>query len=270
MKSQKNKLPALFLSHGAPTNALEEDDYTRALGNLGKELLSKHSIRGILVLSAHWTTKNSSELQFYGPETNSKLFYDFYGFPDELYKVQYKISGSTELHKDILNRFPNIKENSTRGYDHGVWVPLLHLFPDANLPVVQITLPDQISNAPKECFELGKNLSELREQGFLIVGSGGLVHNLGRLNWDGKFSLETPWAKNFEMWALDRIEKKEWENLLFIHELAPNGKMAHPTLEHFNPLLVVLGAASTDESVEIFHQSFNFGSLSMASLWVHS
>ncbi len=250
--------------------ALEEDDYTRALGLLGKKLQTNYSIRGVLVLSAHWTTRNFTELYFYGPEKNYKLYYDFSGFPEELYKVQHNISGSTEIYKDVLKLFPTLKENTTRGYDHGVWVPLLHLFPDANFPVAQLTLPVSQSNSSKECFDLGKKLSSLREQGILIIGSGGLVHNLGRLNWDGKFSPETPWAKTFEDWAVDRIEKKEWENLTYIHELAPHGKMAHPTLEHFNPLLVALGASSKEETVDLFHRSFNFGSLSMASFRIHS
>jgi 4,5-DOPA dioxygenase extradiol len=245
-------MPAVFVSHGAPTMALDRlagADFTRLAAALPKP-------RAILVVSAHWLDAPAT----IGTRTRRELMYDFSGFPDELYRVRYAAPAANELAEQLAASMPSLARADERAWDHGVWVPLLHMYPLADVPVLQLSVPYRWQ--PRQLFELGRQLAPLRQQGVLVLGSGGMVHNLGRLDWSGG-NRPAAWATNFEGWVRQRLEARDLDGLQAYRDRAPDLRLAHPTDDHFLPLLVTAGAAADDAQGPTFPiEGFELGSLS--------
>ncbi len=252
-------MPVVFVSHGAPTlavDAVRGADLQRLAGAMPRP-------RAVLVVSAHWLHAPTT----IGTSTTRPLLYDFGGFPDELYRLRYAAPGAPELAEELQRRRPDLRREDERPWDHGVWVPLLHMFPDARVPVLQLSLPYRLP--PAEWLELGRSLAPLRDAGVLVLGSGGAVHNLGRLDWQG--SEDPPaWATDFEAWLRSRLVAGDVDDLAAFRERAPAVRLAHPTDEHFAPLLVALGAAAASSATRAQFpiEGFEYGSLSrLAVRW---
>lgn len=249
------KMPALFVGHGSPMNAIEDNDYTRNWAKIASEIPRP---KAILSISAHWYTNGIRIID----EEQPKIKYDMYGFPDELYRVTYKAKGSPELAhltKDLIKR--NVTIDNTWGYDHGTWSVLSKMYPEADIPVFQLSVD---SSASAEIhFQIGQEINALRQKGVLILGSGNVVHNLEKLNWGmaGGHS----WAVDFDHYIKDKIIKKDYQDVINYEKAGKSSELAFFTPDHFYPLLYILGAATEDDKVSIFNDSCVMGSLSMTS-----
>lgn len=250
-------MPTLFVSHGSPMLAMDAgrgQQYKQWGQSLPKP-------KAILVFSAHWQSK---QLSFGEDREHNTLVYDFYGFPEPLYRLQYTAPGSQWLVERVQNLLHDqtIGLDTKRGLDHGVWVPFLHLWPEADVPVMQMSMPDDVSN--RELFGLGKRLAPLRDQGVLIVGSGMITHNLGE--WNPRYRGEPmAWAKSFDDWVTSTLVGRDVTRLLGWETTAPNALRNHPTPEHFRPLLIAAGAAGW-QSVSFPIEGFDAGMLSNRSV----
>jgi 4,5-DOPA dioxygenase extradiol len=254
-------VPALFVSHGAPTAALDDDAYTRALGAWAR---GRPKPQAIVVVSAHAEAPGPVRVNA-GAEPS--LVYDFYGFPAPLYELRYPAPGAPDLARDVAAAFagagldPVVDER--RGWDHGVWVPLRLLYPAADVPVVEVSLP--VPRTPELLLAMGRALSPLREKGVLLFGSGGVVHNLRRLRWDDAEGPPEPWAAAFGAWADERLHAHDVAGLAAYASRAPHADLAVPTSEHFDPLFFVLGARGDRDEVESVYEGYRYGTLSLRS-----
>jgi len=253
-------LPALFLSHGAPTLALEDVPTTRFFAELGASLPRP---RAILVVSAHWETADLRVLATPRPDT----VHDFYGFPAPLYELRYPASGAVALAATVADTLRSggfhARCDDQRGLDHGVWVPLLRMFPRADIPVTQVSIaPDR---PPLFHWRLGRALAELRGQGVLIVGSGAITHNLGdfRLQRHDQAAPVAAYAAEFADWIASALAEQALDRLLGYREIAPHAARAHPTDEHLLPLFVALGAAGVAWTARRIHHGFMHGAFAM-------
>ncbi len=244
-------------------NALADNDYTRALGELGSSLPRP---RGILCVSAHWCTQGSWVTRMPHPKT----IHDFGGFPRELFEVRYPAPGSRELAELVQTTvsIPQIDANDAAdpdewGLDHGTWSVLKHMYPAADIPVVQLSLA--MDEGPRYHFDLGSKLSPLRDQGILILGSGNIVHNLRIIDWNEQAPI-MPWAAEFDAWVKGRIEARDFEALIEEASSTESGRKAIPTPDHWYPLLYVLGAAAPGDRLKWIYSGFQHGSISMRSL----
>jgi Uncharacterized conserved protein len=257
-ETQGMKAPVLFISHGAPTFAIEPGVLGPELAELGKRMAA---IRAVLVISPHWQTRNVTVMTTPEPET----IHDFGGFSRELYRLRYPAAGQPEIAARaalLLQRAGfEVTLDDTRGFDHGAWVPLRHLFPDASTPVFQVSMPHDLDATG--ALKLGRALAPVRESGVLIVGSGSLTHNL--YEFAAHASISAQYAEEFAQWVREAVIRKETERLLSYRRLAPHAERAHPTEEHFLPLLVALGAASDADDVIAIHGGMTYGMLSMGS-----
>src|SRR5450830_951652 len=222
------RLPALFVSHGAPLFALEPGDTGPALSRLGAELRSNQPLRGVVVLSPHWMSQGLRVMTGGQPAT----WHDFGGFPRPLYALQYPAPGDPA------------QADAQRPYDHGAWVPLMHLFPQADVPVVQLSLP--ATAGPAEVLALGQALAPLRDQGVLLLGSGSMTHNLSEFF--GGEREPAPYVGAFSRWVESALERGELPALLDYRRQAPHAQRAHPTEDHFLPLFFALGAGGSAAS----------------------
>lgn len=251
------RAPAVFVSHGAPTVVIEKGPYQERLATAGQ---SMGGAKAIVVVSAHWQRGVPVRVS---RQERTQLIYDFGGFPEAMYRLTYPAPGAPKLADDIVSRLGDSEipaRVEDRGLDHGAWVPLRLMYPDARTPVLQVSLPAGI--APKGLFALGRALRPLREQGVLILGSGGVVHNLRMLSWSAQHGPAVPWARAFDEWVQARLSAGDHEGL-FEYEKAPHAGYAVPTTEHFDPLLVTLGAAYDAERAQLLHEGFEYGTLSM-------
>ena len=249
------RLPVLFLSHGAPTLPLDVAHPTHGfLKRLGRELPAP---RAILVASAHWDTRVPTLTASAQPET----IHDFYGFPQELYAMRYPAPGSDELVEETAELLQEaglpVQADPARGLDHGAWVPLLLMYPEARIPVVQLSL--QTGAGPAHHLQLGEALAPLRDQGVLVIGSGGATHNL-REFFRPMPGQDESYVPEFSAWLKDVLERGDKQSLVDYRRLAPQAARAHPTEEHFFPVLV---AAGTGGKAERIHTSMTGASLSM-------
>lgn len=249
--------PAVFVSHGSPMTALDHGPYAHALAAFGRSVAPA----AILVISAHWQERGIRITSAARPE----LIYDFGGFPSELYELKYDAPGSPELAVKVASELTTAGFDAAlddrRGWDHGLWVPLRLMFPDASIPIVQISLP--MGWPPQELVRVGEALRVFRTQGVLIVGSGGIVHNLRLVNWARKDAPPEAWAQEFQTWIQDKVERHDLPALFNYEAAAPHARRAVPTAEHFVPLFPVLGAAGDyTHSLPIF-EGFEHGTISM-------
>jgi 4,5-DOPA dioxygenase extradiol len=253
-------IPALFLSHGAPTLVLEDNSTTR----FWSSWLSGHGRpSAVLAVSAHWQTDGLSITEW----DERPLLYDFYGFPEALYRMRYRAPGAPALARRARELIAaaglgDARPEATRGLDHGAWAPMVHLLPKADVPIVQVSLP--LGWKPAALYALGRALAPLREEGVWIVGSGGAVHNLGAVRMD---STEVPtWAQVFDEWLRENVLGWNTQDLFEYWRMAPHGMQAHPTEEHILPLFVPMGAGDAKREAKIEHQGFMHGCLSMLAL----
>jgi len=233
--------PALYIGHGAPP-LLDDALWTAQLAAWAKELPRP---RSVLIVSAHW---ESAPLTLGATETGVPLTYDFYGFPQRFYEMTYPSPGAPDLAARVEALMPDTESVAHRpgyGLDHGAYVPLMVMYPEADVPVLQMSMP---TLDPERLFELGRRLRPLRDEGVLIVGSGFLTHGLPFLR-DWRSDAEPPgWSKDFDEWAREALGRGDVDELLGFRQRAPGMPYAHPTVEHFAPLFVTLGAASDPES----------------------
>jgi len=247
--------PVIFIGHGSPINAIEDNVYTRGWKEIAATIPKPTAI---LSISAHWVTQGTKVLV----EENPKTIYDFYGFPKELYDVTYKVKGSIQLAEQTRSLVGAIAANDDEwGIDHGTWSVLKIMYPKADIPVVQMSIDNQAS--PQELFEIGNKIKSLRENNVLILGSGNVVHNLREIdfNMDGGYD----WANRFDDFVKNKIEINDYQSVLNYQGLGNIAKYSIPTTEHFNPLLYILGATNSNDKVHIYNNSCTGGSLSMTS-----
>ncbi len=253
--------PVLFIGHGSPMNALADNEYSRTLNDLGERLL-KNPPKAILMVSAHWETAHGT---YFTADTKPKQIYDMSGFPDELYEIKYQPPGYPQMFDKKSELGIKPAENSW-GLDHGAWSTLVHLFPKADIPVVQLSLDR--SKSFTEHYRLAEKLADLREQGILILGSGNIVHNLRNFDWKEKAPV-MPWSSDFDHWVHQQVKNRDDQNLIESWDKHPAGKLAVPTPEHFLPLVYCLGASFENRinPPEVVYNEIQNGSISMRSYW---
>lgn len=257
------KMPLLFLGHGSPMNAIEENEFVRGFRDVAKTIPKPQAI---LCISAHWETRGTFVTAMQQPRT----IHDFGGFPDELYAVRYPAPGSPQLAKATreLVRGTGIQEDHSWGLDHGAWSVLKHLYPAADVPVIQMSL--HAGQPPRYHYELAKELTALRDKGILIVGSGNIVHNLRRVAWD-KLNADGygyDWALEANERMKQYIRERDHNALLDYAKQGEAFRLAIPTPEHFLPLLYVLALAGKAEDIGIFNDKAVGGAITMSSLRV--
>lgn len=250
------KMPVLFVGHGSPMNAIENNRFSEEWKVLGKKLPRPEAI---LSVSAHWYTKNSWVTDSESPKT----VYDMYGFPDELYKIVYGAKGAPELaHKTqkLISRKVGI--DNSWGCDHGTWSVLHRMYPLADVPVFQLSVDGYAS--PAEHYQMGRELSSLREEGVLIMGSGNVVHNLREVDWDMEEG-GYPWAEEFDLYIKENILAGKDENVVSYEKAGSCAPRAVPYSDHYSPLLYALGASEGRKNITVFNEGCVLGSLSMTS-----
>lgn len=250
-------LPTLFVSHGAPLFAMEPGETGPALRQWAQKLPS--DLRGVVVMSPHWMARGPAVMTNPAPAT----WHDFGGFPAALYELQYPAPGSTALGQDVLALLSaagiSAQADDKRPMDHGTWVPLMHLFPQANIPVVQLALP--VSYGPREVYAMGAALRSLRNQGVLVLGSGSMTHNLAEFA--GGPAPAAPYVTAFARWMESKLEAGDLDALLNYRSQAPGAARAHPTEDHFLPLFFALGAAGEGARPAYLSREVLYGMLAM-------
>ncbi|MBC7504043.1 dioxygenase [Candidatus Gracilibacteria bacterium] len=289
------KMPIIFIGHGSPINAIESNKYTESWSDIGKNL---EKPRAILIFSSHWITEGETRIS---TSEKPEMIYDMVGFPPELYRVRYDAPGSPEIAEEICSvisrvpfshadagRISSVVQNELnpadsslylegqkstkiipdpiRGFDHGVWSTLVHLFPAADVPVISMSLDYRAT--PESLFHLGEQLRVLRESGILIIGSGNIVHNLGAIDWSGEKAHN--WAVEFDARFASGLKSgknsPEWMSLLDFQSWGDISHLAHPSYDHLLPLFPLMGASSTTDRVEFYTPDIAMGSLSMRSV----
>ncbi len=246
-------MPAIYLGHGAPP-LLEDEQWMSELGGWAARLPRPSSI---LIVSAHW---QSAPIAISATRP-VPLVYDFYGFPEHYYRMTYEAPGAPALASAVRGLMPDtepVLERESRGLDHGAWVPLMAMYPEADIPVLQMSMPDL---DPEHLFEVGRRLAPLRDEGVLIVGSGFLTHGLPYIR---EYMMGRPgapsWSVDFDRWAAEALERGDLDTLFAFRDKAPGMPYAHPTVEHFAPLFVTLGAAAKpDERPDTAIEGFFYG-----------
>lgn len=253
MRSQ-GRMPVLFVGHGSPMNAIEDTEFSRSWREVGERIGRP---KAILAISAHWITRDIR----ISKSDSYRQIYDMYGFPKELYEVEYVPDGSMELSDEILDILgDDVVEDNSWGIDHGVWSVLCNMYPDADIPLVVMSAGVDVR--PEKLIEVGRKLRHLREEGVLIIASGNVVHNLRRIVWDMDGGFE--WAEEFDAYIRDSVVQRDFDKLVSYGEHKYQS-LAFTTLEHFNPLLYAVGATYDDDSIEVWNEACVQGSLSMTS-----
>jgi 4,5-DOPA dioxygenase extradiol len=250
------KMPALFVGHGSPTNAMEDNEFTRAWFEAGRSLPTP---RAILCISAHWETVGTHVTAMDRPKT----IHDFSGFPQPLYELQYPAPGSPDLARLTQEtvRKTQVALDNDWGLDHGTWAVLCRMFPQADFPVVQLSLDR--TKPPAFHFELGQELKALRNKRVLIMGSGNIVHNLGVMKWT---DTTYDWAVEFDEKMKQLILSGQHDSIIHYEKLGRAAHLSVPTNEHFLPLLYILALRDSTEEIRFFLEKVTLGSISMRSL----
>ena len=250
------RLPALFVGHGSPTNAIEDNEFSRSWAEAGSALPRP---RAILCVSAHWETQGTYVTAMRKPKT----IHDFFGFPQALFEVQYPAPGSPALARLTQETVKKIAvaPDEAWGLDHGAWSVLSRMFPAADIPVVQLSLDR--GQAPEAHYELARDLRALRKRGVLILGSGNIVHNLGRLVWQ---DTAYDWAVEFDERVKRLIASGDHDAIIQYQRLGQAARLAVPTNEHFLPLLYILALREHNEAIRFFAEKVTLGAISMRSV----
>ena len=257
---EEEKMPVLFIGHGSPMNAIEDNIFSKRWQQIGKEIPIP---KAVVVVSAHWLTKGTMVTAMPNPKT----IHDFGGFPKALFDVQYPAPGSPELATEIqkLITNPAVELDHDWGLDHGTWSVVKHMYPDADIPVLQLSI--DYNQAPQYHYDLAKNLQSLRSKGVLIMGSGNMVHNLGMVAWD---KLNEPfgfdWAIEMNTIFKQKIEANDHAALIAYEKLNAAAKLAIPTPDHYYPLLYTLALKEEKDAISFFNDEPMAGSLTMTSV----
>jgi 4,5-DOPA dioxygenase extradiol len=258
--SVAGKIPLLFLGHGSPMNAIEENEFVQGFRNIASTI---EKPRSILCVSAHWETRGTHVTAMQTPKT----IHDFGGFPKELYEVQYPAPGNPELADEVKKIVQNaqVELDYQWGLDHGAWSVIKHLYPEADIPVIQMSL--DYSKKPEYHYQLAKELKSLRGKGVLIIGSGNMVHNLGRVAWD---KMNETYGYDWNLEAMEKMKNfivnKDHRSLINYAYQGKAFELSIPTPEHYLPLLYILSISEKEEEIKIFNDKAVAGSLSMTSL----
>ena len=249
--------PTLFVSHGAPDLALEAGPAHDFLRAFGRKLPRP---KAVLAVSAHWETDRPTVGTSARPET----IHDYHGFPQPLYNLLYPAPGAPEMAERAAGLLEAAgiacARDPARGLDHGAWVPLILMWPEADVPVAQLSISP--GRGPQAHLALGRALAPLREEDVLVIGTGGVVHNLGRLDWSGAAPAEE-WALAFDAWVAEMVAAGRADDLADFRRQAPHADLAQPSDEHFLPLLVAMGAAGPGAVGRRLHASYTYGNLAM-------
>jgi 4,5-DOPA dioxygenase extradiol len=241
MDDMTARMPALYIGHGAPP-LLDDPVWSGEMRGLAADLPRPTAI---LMISAHW---ESAPLALSASGPGTELVYDFGGFDPKYYRMRYDTPAATELANRIVRMMPDterVHQHASRGLDHGAWVPLKIMYPEADIPVLQMSLPTQ---DPEQLLALGARLRSLRDEGVLIIGSGFLTHGLPFLR-DFRIDADAPgWSRDFDHWAAEALSRGDVAELAAFRDKAPGMPYAHPTVEHYTPLFVTLGAATDPET----------------------
>jgi 4,5-DOPA dioxygenase extradiol len=234
-------MPALYIGHGAPM-LLDDPLWTSQLRDVAGKI---EKPKAILIVSAHW---ESAPISLTNPAANTPLVYDFSGFDRKFYEMTYNTPVATALAAQVAALMPKNESvhQSQRGLDHGAWVPLRVMYPDADIPVLQMSMP---TSDPGTLMEIGKRLQPLRDEGVLIIGSGFMTHGLPYIrDWSADAAAPS-WSSDFDHWAAEALAKGDVDTLASFKDLAPGVRYAHPTVEHFTPLFITLGAAKQADAI---------------------
>ncbi|HEU4652497.1 MAG TPA: 4,5-DOPA dioxygenase extradiol [Steroidobacteraceae bacterium] len=254
-----NRLPVIFFGHGNPMNALADNEYTRAWRQMGEEVGKP---KAILCISAHWYTQATAVTVAERPKT----IHDFGGFPRVLFEMNYPAPGDAQLARDVQDLLQplEVAADVEWGLDHGTWAVLCHVYPQADVPVVQLSIDERLP--ARDHYEIGRKLAPLRDRGVLIVGSGNLVHNLHAYAWGRHVAEPYDWAVRFESQAKEWMARGDHEPLINYESLGKDAALSAPTPEHYLPLLYVLGAQQPGDSVSFPVAGIDGGSVSMLSV----
>lgn len=258
LPSQDEKTPLLFIGHGSPMNGIEDNEFSQQWETLGKEMKTPAAV---LCISAHWLTRGTHITAMEQPRT----IHDFYGFPQPLFEVQYPAPGHPALAAEAadLVHTTKVELDHEWGLDHGTWSVVKRMFPEANVPVLQLSL--DYAYGPQYHYELAKELSALRKKGVLIIGSGNMVHNLRALNWQQP-AISYDWAEEMNATFKNLITTGDHAALQRYTSLGTGASLAIPTPEHYLPLMYILGLKDEQESVAFFNDKIVMGSVSMTSV----
>ncbi len=256
------RMPALFVGHGSPMNGIEDNTFSRGWKTLGATLPLP---RAILAISAHWLTQGSAVHAVASPRT----IHDFWGFPEGLYQMTYPAPGAPALASAtqilVAKTGKDIHVDREWGIDHGTWIVLARMYPKADIPVFQLSL--DVSMSHHDHYALGKTLRALREYGVLIMGSGNIVHNLGRIDFSAH-EHALPWAEEFDNEAKTRMLLRDHNALVHYEQLGDAARLSIPTPDHYWPLLYILGVADDNEHVSFPIEGLDLGSISMRSVLI--
>lgn len=253
------KMPVMFIGHGSPLNIIENNSYTKSLAAVGKKLLRPEAI---VVVSAHWLTSKTYITAAKEPPT----IYDFYGFPEELYQAEYNCPGLPEM-AAMVEQYTQgeVICDQRRGIDHAAWAVLKHMYPEADIPVLEISL--DVNKSAREHYELGKKLAPLREKGVLIMGSGDIVHNLALADFFSLYGEIYPWAADFDNQVAGLLMKRDHQGLIHYEQLA-HADLAVPTNEHYLPLLYTVALQEEEEKLSFFCTDMQNAAISMRSFLI--
>jgi 4,5-DOPA dioxygenase extradiol len=253
LPTQGKRMPVLFTSHGSPMDiplSRDERPFWNSLFELGTNLQASYEVKAALIVSAHWLTRGT----YVNISPQQQQIYDYYGFPEEYYKVKYHAKGAPEIAKEVKKIVGSIAETTDWGLDHGAWPMLMHLFPNANIPVFQMSINYYAS--PSYHYELGKQLQALRDKGVLIIGSGSLIHNLQLAGQRLRTGDMTPfgWEAEYDDWIKNQIDSRQVDNIIKYETSHTLGKLAAPTPDHFVPVLYSLGLMDQKDEVKYFYE----------------
>lgn len=256
-------MPAFFIGHGSPMNAIMDNVFTRDLAKATQHIPKPSAI---LVVSAHWLTRGT----FVSTNKFPKTIYDFGGFPKALHEVKYEPAGSPEfaLQAKKLLEHSHVQIDEHMGLDHGAWTILKHMYPKADIPVFQLSI--DYTKPASYHYSLIAQLAALRKKGLMIVGSGNIVHNLGLLNWENPNAAPYDWSLEFDNYVTKSLESRDYNRLVDYQKAGRAAQLAVPTNDHYLPMLYILGVQQPKEQLKFIHQSFDLGSISMRSFVLHS
>ncbi len=257
---EENTMPLLFVGHGSPMNAIEDNEFSQRWEKMGKEIFQP---KAVLCISAHWLTKGTHVTAMENPQT----IHDFSGFPQKLFDVQYPAPGNPELANDVkeIVKSTNVGLNHDWGLDHGTWSVVKRMYPEAKIPVLQISI--DYAKPAQYHFDLAKELSVLRKKGVLIIGSGNMVHNLRMIAWDkmNETNYGFDWAIEMNNKFKNYISERNYQSLIQYETLGTAAKLAIPTPDHYYPMIYILGLIEKTDEISFFNDKAVAGSLTMTS-----
>lgn len=250
---QSKRMPVLFTSHGNPMDiplSKEERPFWERLFELGNYLKQHYDVKAALIISAHWCTRGT----YVNISQEQKQIFDYYGFPEHYYQVYYHAHGAPDVTKEVKKVAPIVQETTEWGLDHGAWPMLMHLFPEGDVPVFQMSI--DYYAPPSYHYELGRQLKPLREKGVLIIGSGALIHNLPLASRKLFTNDMTPygWEAEYDAWIKKQIDERNFENIIHYENSHQLGKLAAPTPDHFVPVLYSLGLTDSKDAIRYFYE----------------